>query len=580
MNNQIKSCQNCKKDFVIAPEDFQFYERIKVPAPTFCPDCRLQRRMAFRNERSLYKNICALCKKQFVSMYSPDKPFIVYCKECWYSDNWDPLQYGQDYDWDKPFFEQFRELMLKVPRIGIMHIRNNINADYANYISASKNIYLSQSVIEGSENIYYSRSIDRSKEIFDCFNVKDSERCYENVDGGRNYRSKFLVRSRDCIDSAFLFDCVNCQNCIMSANLRNRQYVIRGKQYSKEEYATALEKIEFGKQSEIEKLKQEFENVMEKALHKFANITKSVTSTGDNIDNSKNAAYLFDAYNCENVRYAARAIGCKDSYDIMGGANLELVYEQMAGGYGSRNSLALSHGEVTLESNYTDWCQSSSNLFGCISLRKKQYCILNKQYSEKEYKEFYPKIIEHMNTMPFEDRMGRMYRYGEFFPIEISPFAYNETIAEEYFLLAKEEIMKKGYTWRELDPLPYVPTVKGKDLPDDIANVENSATKELIECENCKRVYRIVQPELEFLRREQIPLPRTCQECRHAKRLTLRNPLKLWSRKCMCDYKVWKNTAKHVHHPEDRCSNEFETSYSPERPEVIYCEQCYQAEIS
>ena len=55
-------CQNCKKNFVIEQEDFNFYDRIKVPPPTFCPECRFQRRMAWRNDRTLYKRNCDLCK--------------------------------------------------------------------------------------------------------------------------------------------------------------------------------------------------------------------------------------------------------------------------------------------------------------------------------------------------------------------------------------------------------------------------------------------------------------------------------------------------------------------------------------
>ena len=65
-----RTCQNCKKDFTIKSEDFSFYEKIKVPAPTWCPECRMIRRMNFRNERSLYKQNCALCKKSTISMYA------------------------------------------------------------------------------------------------------------------------------------------------------------------------------------------------------------------------------------------------------------------------------------------------------------------------------------------------------------------------------------------------------------------------------------------------------------------------------------------------------------------------------
>lgn len=36
---ETKTCQNCKTRFTIEPEDFVFYEKIGVPAPTFCPEC-------------------------------------------------------------------------------------------------------------------------------------------------------------------------------------------------------------------------------------------------------------------------------------------------------------------------------------------------------------------------------------------------------------------------------------------------------------------------------------------------------------------------------------------------------------
>lgn len=41
-------------------------------------------------------------------------------------------------------------------------------------------------------------------------------------------------------------------------------------------------------------------------------------------------------------------------------------------------------------------CYDTKNCFGCIGLRNKQYCILNKQYTKEQYEELVPKIIEHM----------------------------------------------------------------------------------------------------------------------------------------------------------------------------------------
>jgi hypothetical protein len=71
-----------------------------------------------------------------------------------------------------------------------------------------------------------------------------------------------------------------------------------------------------------------------------------------------------------------------------------------------------------------------SNCFGCISLRNKSYCILNKQYSKEEYEKLVPQIIEKMQADG---------ERGEFFDPSLSSFGYNETVAQEYFPLTRDE---------------------------------------------------------------------------------------------------------------------------------------------
>ena len=407
-SGQEKICQNCKNSFVIELEDFDFYKKIDVPPPTFCPECRLQRRLAWRNERSLYKDVCNLCGKPIVSMYFPDKPFPVYCRECWYSDKWNAIDYGRDYDWQKPFFVQYRELMEKVPRIALFLLRSESNVDYANFIVECKNIYLSYSAVY-SENIYYSRYLDKSKEIFDCFNGKELEMCYENVDTARNFQTRFMVRSHDCLSSSFLFDCVNCQDCFMSSNLRNKQFVIRNKQYSKEKYEEEMGKINLGSHRTENDLKKEFEKMAVVSLHKFSNLIKTTHCTGDNIENSKNVQKSFDIYNGENMKFCVRVVsGARDVYDAVGGSS-ELIYDGMAAGWGSYNTRFYTYTDGTRNVCYADWCHNSSSLFGCVSLRKKDYCILNRQYTKDEYENMIPKIIEHMNAMPYVDTRGNAY---------------------------------------------------------------------------------------------------------------------------------------------------------------------------
>src|SRR3989338_7789591 len=117
MNSETRTCQNCHNPFTIEPEDFQFYEKIKVPPPTFCPMCRLQRRAASRpGGRLLHKVRCGLCNEEVVSSYPADSLFPIYCSRCWHSDGWDPLSYGREYDFSRPLFEQFRDLIFSLPR--------------------------------------------------------------------------------------------------------------------------------------------------------------------------------------------------------------------------------------------------------------------------------------------------------------------------------------------------------------------------------------------------------------------------------------------------------------------------------
>ena len=71
-----------------------------------------------------------------------------------------------------------------------------------------------------------------------------------------------------------------------------------------------------------------------------------------------------------------------------------------------------------------------------------------------------------------------------------------------------------------------------EDLPDSINDVEKDITQKIIECSTCKKAYKIMPAELQFLQVEQIPLPRTCVDCRHKTRILFRNKNELYKRKC------------------------------------------------
>ena len=230
-------------------------------------------------------------------------------------------------------------------------------------------------------------------------------------------------------------------------------------------------------------------------------------------------------------------------------------------------------------------CFSSLDCFASIGLKRKQYCILNKQYSKEEYEDLKAKIIQHMDSMPYVDRRGSKeitYKYGEFFPIDMAPYAVNETVIMNFTDLTKEKAIEYGLTWREPEAFEYKTTLRAEDLPDHIKDVSDNITKEIIGCADCKKAYRIILKELEFYKRFQIPLPRMCHNCRYLKRMKFKNIPKWFERECQCagetsSNKIYTNTSKHFHET-DRCPNKFITAYDPEMSGIIYCEKCYNSE--
>ena len=187
---ETRTCKQCTARFPITDADMAFYEKVSpvfggvkytIPAPTLCPECRDSRRWAFRNEKKLYKRKCDLTNKEIVSMYSSDKAYTIYHQDSWWEDSWNPMDYGQTFNFDRPFFDQFSELIHKVPQLGLFNTQNE-NSQYANFIGKCKNVYMSSVVWYDCEDIYYSSWIFRTKDVVDCFNLTDCTNCFECID--------------------------------------------------------------------------------------------------------------------------------------------------------------------------------------------------------------------------------------------------------------------------------------------------------------------------------------------------------------------------------------------------------------
>lgn len=583
---QTKTCQNCKTDFTIESEDFVFYDKIGVNPPTFCPECRFIRRLIWRNERSLYRRKCDLCQKDMITNYNPEAQCVVYCPDCFRSDAWDAGDYAQEYDFSKPFFAQYKELVTRVPRQGLSQ-NMTTNSPYANYVEEAKNVFLSYSVIWGCEDIFYSRNIDNSRQVYDSCDVLYSENVYENIHCEKNYNTLYALYSKNCLDSLFLYDCVNCSHCFLSSNLRNAEYFFKNKKYTKEEYFRIVEEYKLGTRDGIARAKKEFRELLQNSVHRFARLVNTFDSTGDDLWDCKNTKNAWNTGGAENVKYVLRSPGMKDSMDLVNAAKSELFYEfiNMGGSQGRLVRFSAGSFPGCSDTYYTEMCRAVKNCFGCIGLRSKSYCILNKQYTKEAYEILLPKIIQHMNDMPYVDDKGRVFSHGEFFPYDLSRFGYNETVAMEYAPITKEEALARGYPWKDRPENKNSATHTKQQIAENIKDTTEEVTSYVILCahsENtihasgcsdlCTQAFRVTVEEYRFYVRMNLPLPTVCPNCRYYERLTYMNPPRLVRAVCNCD----KN---HFHHQGKNCGVSFETSYPENKNLHVYCEKCYQQEV-
>ncbi len=543
-----KKCSNCAKGFEISSVEKDFFERIsprfgseivEMPLPSMCPDCRNQRRQMFRNDRVFYHRKCDASGEMFISIYPEDSPYKVYRPSEWYSEKWDAMDAGIDYNPRRTFWSQYKELQLAVPRLGI-DIVNCENSEYCNYCGDDKNCYLDIAG-EGNEDCYYNLFTKFSKDSVDCTFVYNSELCYESINCYDSYGLQYCMYADNCSDCLYCFDLVGCKDCIFSHGLRNKQYCVFNEQYTKAKYEKYLESLKLSSHDQRKKLYEGWMKFKkENAIFRGSYLLNCENCSGNNLKNCKNTDFSYNASNCEDCRHLYDVLDAKDCQDL----NYSLYKPELS--YNLISSLNMVKSACSMASHYNsevfyvDLTNNSQNLFGCIGLNHKQYCILNKQYTRAEYEDLVPKIIEGMK---------KRNEWGEFFPVDVSPFAYHETIAAEYFPLEekKSKQVEAG--------------VETVEIPDDINDVDKNICKEVLICEASGKKFKVIPQELKFYKSRGIPIPRRAPDQRNMDRIALRNPRKLWNRKCT------------------KCGMAISSSYDSRRSEKVFCEECYKSEI-
>ncbi len=554
MNDQTENriCQNCKKDFVIEPDDFGFYEKMGVPAPEKCPECRQQLRTLFRNFKTLYKRPSSMSGKMIVSVYDVETLFPVYDITEWWSDDWDPMSYGMEIDFETSFFKQLDRLFKTVPHASIMNVQSE-NCEYSNQVLKSKNCYLTFGCIE-DEDCDYGHVIWNCRDCLDDLYLFRCESCYECIDCLGSTKLLYSQECEACVDSIGLFDCRNCLNCIGCVGQINKSYYIFNKQVTKEQYKEFVLQHPLNEKDSVDYILNEREKLRKIIPQRSFFGSHNNDVSGNHIYNAHNVHHSFDIKGGENSKYCFTVRKAIDSYDISFTADLEECYQSLT--IDKSNKVIGSQQIVDCHDvYYSEHCYNCSNIFGCYGLRKKSYCILNKQYSKEEYEKLTKEIIDVLKDNK---------EWGDFFPSFMTPFAYNEAIVNEYMPLTIEEALSKGFRWKD-----NIPSSKGQgtieypDLPKNPEQYSDELLKEILTCSRCEKNYKLIGREINFYKKNKLELPDKCFNCRHESRMSKRNPRNLWRGKCA------------------KCNNDITTSYKPEDQKIykIYCEKCYQQEV-
>ncbi|PIZ72083.1 hypothetical protein COY07_03680 [Candidatus Peregrinibacteria bacterium CG_4_10_14_0_2_um_filter_43_11] len=557
----MKKCSLCHGEFEVSIDEVDFLKKINFKfgdktvaflEPTQCPDCRNMIRTSHRNEQYLYQRKSDLSGKQLISLYDPlssrGKNYTVYSQSEWHGDSWDSTVYGRDFDFSRSFFEQFYELNDAVPKMALIAVGNE-NSDFTTGTGYCKNCYLINSS-EYCEDCYYGKLLQSCHDSVDCSYLYDSERCYECFSCRKCYGCVHVYYSQNCSDCFFSENLNGCKNCFLCTNLNNKEYYFMNQTLDKKEYQCRVEEF-MGSYSNFKKASEILKKLRCERIHKYSNITNSENCTGDFIIGSRNCHNCYDMNDSEDCRNVWLGVQVKDVYDC---SNMyikpELNYQVMGTieTFHVAFSLYIFHSQNVL---YSEQIHHSKDLFGCVGMKNKQYCILNKQYPKEEYSRMVERIVEHMVETG---------EWSQFFPPQYSPHGYNESLASEYYPLSKQVVTSRGWHWHE-DRTQAAYQGEHYPISDNIKAVPEDIIQHILECEKAKKLYKIIPHELRFYKSMKVPIPRLCPDERHKNRMLLRNPRHLWGRKCA------------------KCQSNIQTTYAPDRSEMVLCGECYLGEV-
>jgi len=425
-----------------------------------------------------------------------------------------------DYNFQKSFFENFSNLEKNNYFPSRITFNEGDNTDYADMVIWVQNVYLSYWIVHNCENIIYWVSVkDNCTNILNwCMVIDNTENCYTVfwvVNSYKIFYSRYISNSNNIWFSTNL---IWCSECIFCNNLDNQSYCIKNKKYDKESYFIEKEKIL--------KSHKNYSNYY-KSLDKIWVNNNNKNISGSYLINCEN---LKDSYNCywvengQNIMLVWSEVWNKNMYDVFqaGSPSWDDMYWVCWAWSWAQNIFNCCNVSWWTNVFYSLHMQNSSYCIWCIGLKNKSYCILNKQYTKEEWNIMADKIFSSME---------KNWTLWDFFPWNINPFYFNDTMAKILWGFSKESAVKDWYMWRDEEIKVDIPewsdVIFTSPQPSPLSG-EGEASKSIqdfqghdkswnwkINPEILKKVikdekwnyYRIVKMEYNFLVKHSLPLP-------------------------------------------------------------------------
>ncbi len=526
-------CELTGEKWLMDEEEISWFKRFNVPPSPYSRKIRLWHLASYFTVYQWWWNKHFETGEPVLTYAHPASGIRVLPDKEWFAKDFSEVTV--EFSVQRPFFESFRELQLKVP---LNATRNFVEPENSITVVSrgDKDSFFVSACI--SKDSAYVLDTDNADRCFDCKGVENLTDCYRVANCVRLFSCKFAFESVDCSNCSFVFDCRNCEFCFGATNQRNKKFVFFNQQLTEEEWQKKVAEINLGNFSNLQTIYKKFVDLInEQGIWPENFSVQTENSTGD---------YLIKCNDCVQSTYGLKSFNNYYCYGIFNGAQnnafscavpAENCYQT-----GPASQSANSKFSITLvrcdDCEYCFNCFDCEHCFGCVGLQKKKFAIFNQEYSESEY---WQKVDELKCAMLERGEYGRpipMAFSFAYYP-ESGPVMYLGAEISDWDKLgipkfaagADDAFGESRLTGKVIRNAADIPE-NISDLGDDwigvpIADIENN------------RPFAFLKNEVEFYRRQNIAPPHQHFTARIRDLLYASNSGVFEEKKCeSCDKKV------------------------------------------